>query len=305
MRCHLHNRFISIKMKEDSKLTNMKYYLKLMRIKHYIKNLLIFFPLVFSRNLFTHNFFNVMIAAIAFSLLSSAVYVLNDIKDAEKDREHSVKKNRPIASGAVTVSHAVVFLVVLILISVCLSFIAYGFSLTPWLITIIYFVLNLGYSFGLKNIPLIDIAILTSGFLLRAMLGAVVINVTVSNWLYLTIMSLAFYLSLAKRRNELAKQESNNTRKVLKFYNYNFLDKNMTVFLTLSLVFYSLWCINAFSSQIMVFSIPILMLIVLRYSMIIENDSQGDPVDVVLTDIPLLLVILIYIILIFSILYLI
>ena len=168
-----------------------------------------------------------------------------------------------------------------------------------------YFVLNLGYSFGLKNIPLIDIAILTSGFLLRAMLGAVVINVTVSNWLYLTIMSLAFYLSLAKRRNELAKQESNNTRKVLKFYNYNFLDKNMTVFLTLSLVFYSLWCINAFSSQIMVFSIPILMLIVLRYSMIIENDSQGDPVDVVLTDIPLLLVILIYIILIFSILYLI
>ena len=73
MCCHLHNRFISIKMKEDSKLTNMTYYLKLMRIKHYIKNLLIFFPLVFSRSLFTHNFFTVMIAAIAFSLLSSAV----------------------------------------------------------------------------------------------------------------------------------------------------------------------------------------------------------------------------------------
>lgn len=282
---------------------NVKNYIKLMRVKHYVKNLLIFFPLVFSKKLFTGSFFHVLLASAAFSLICSAVYIINDIHDIDKDRQHEIKRNRPLASGAISVFQAWIFLIFVVIAAILLGIISFGSMLAPWIILSLYFVLNIAYSFGLKNYPIVDVAILVSGFLLRVLYGGEIISVSVSSWLYLTVMSLAFYLSLAKRRGELKKQPTGNTRTVLKYYTHDFLDKNMTVFLSLALASYSLWSIIEFDSQIMMFTIPLVFLIVLRYSMIVEGESHGDPVDVVLFDPPILVLLSIYVISVFLILY--
>ena len=102
--------------------------------------------------------------------------------------------------------------------------------------------LNLLYSFGLKNVPVADIAILVSGFLLRVLYGSSITGIEISKWLYLTVIAMSFYLGLGKRRNELEKHGGESTRKVLEAYNKNFLDKNMYMCLSLAIVFYSLWC---------------------------------------------------------------
>lgn len=148
----------------------MKDYIKLLRIKHYIKNLLIFVPLFFSKELFErHVLERTILGAICFSIISSVVYILNDIKDVEKDRIHPKKKNRPIASGKVSKRNAVILLVICFILAVAISFLflqGKGF-----LILMFYFGLNVAYSVGLKNIPIIDIIILTSGFVIRIVYG--------------------------------------------------------------------------------------------------------------------------------------
>ena len=154
-----------------------------------------------------------------------------------------------------------------------------------------YLLLNIGYSFGLKNVPILDILILASGFLIRILYGGFLTNTPISNWLFLTVMSLSLYAGLGKRRNEKIKNK-NKSRNVLKYYTKEFLDKNMYTFLATSLVFYSLWCTNNgthIEDSKMIISIPFLYFIVLRYSLIIEGDSFGDPIDVLLKDKILLL----------------
>lgn len=219
----------------------LKQYLKLMRVRHYIKNLLIFIPLLFSKQLFDMTQFIMCIMGFfIFSLVSSIVYIINDIRDVEEDKKHPVKKTRPIASGQVTKNEAygliVVLVILIIMIHALFIIIKHSINIYSVLIILLYFVLNLLYSISLKNYVIIDVVILVSGFLLRVVYGASIILVSVSNWLYLTILSFSFYLGLGKRRNELTKS-TNITRKVLKKYNKNFLDKNMYLFLTLTIAF--------------------------------------------------------------------
>ena len=144
--------------------------------------------------------------------------------------------------------------------------------------------------------------ILALGFLIRLLYGASIINVEVSPWLYLTIMSFSFYLGLGKRRNEIIKI-GKETRGVLKYYNEEFLDKNMYMCLSISIVFYALW--TAFSDNyLLIWTVPLFILILMKYSLNIEKDSLGDPVDVVLNDKILIGLILVYGILLFSLIYL-
>ena len=181
----------------------MKKYLYLMRVHHYIKNILIFMPLIFSGNLTDRRKFTAtLLGMIAFSLVTSAVYIINDIRDAEKDRMHPTKKNRPIASGAVTPFHAVV-LMVFILIAAVVLLVVSDATAGSYTLVILYLFINVAYSMGLKDVPLLDVTILASGFLLRVLFGAVLTGTEVSEWLYLTVLSGAFYFSLGKRRNEL------------------------------------------------------------------------------------------------------
>ena len=267
----------------------MKNYLKLMRVHHYLKNVLIFLPLVFSQNLFDLTLLKkTILGFFAFSILSSIVYIVNDIQDVEKDRKHPTKCKRPIASGAVSVKEAYILAVVIAVIGITLNYFACGVNLLGWGFVLLYVGLNFAYSMGLKNLPIIDITILVSGFLIRVLYGSAVTAIEVSNWLYLTVISMSFYLGLGKRRNELDAQGS-KSRKVLKFYNHDFLDKNMYMCLGLTIVFYSLWCVDSttierYSNSNIVWTVPLVMLICMKYSLNVEGNSDGDPVSVLLKD---------------------
>lgn len=268
----------------------MKNYLKLMRVHHYLKNVLIFLPLVFSQNLFNGGLFKkTILGFLSFSILSSIVYIINDIQDVEKDRKHSTKCKRPIASGAVSVKEAYILACVIAVIGITCNYFASGTNVYGWLLVALYVGLNFAYSMGLKNVPMVDITILVSGFLFRVLYGSAVTGIAVSNWLYLTVISMSFYLGLGKRRNELNK-EGSKSRKVLQFYNHDFLDKNMYMCLGLTIVFYSLWCVDPdtiarFSNgNIVVWTVPIVLLTCMKYSLNIEGNSDGDPVSVILRD---------------------
>ena len=260
----------------------MKNYIRLMRPKHSIKNVLVLLPLVFSGRLTEpEHLWDTVFAFIAFCALASVIYIINDIRDVERDRQHPTKRNRPIASGAVPVSHALVMAAVL-LAAIAVTGIFVGFPLDGWLCLAAYFLLNLGYSMGLKNVPILDIAILVSGFLLRVLFGALVTGVEISGWLYLTVTSVSFYLGLGKRRGEL-RLPSDDSRQVLKYYSYEFLDKNMQICLALSIVFYSLWSVDTNVRGLM-WTVPLVICICLRYSMTVEGSSDGDPVEVIYQD---------------------
>lgn len=287
----------------------MKNYIKLMRIHHYIKNLLIFAALICSGQLFTaQKLLPACLGFLAFCFLSSSIYIINDIRDREKDRLHPTKCKRPIAAGKVPVKSARIFAACLFVAAcICNAFI---YNLSASLLLLLYFLLNLAYSIKLKTVPLLDVTILVSGFFLRVLYGAQITDIKISAWLYLTVLTLAFYFSFGKRRNELKQlsQKDGETREVLKSYSLPFLDKNMYMCLTLSNVFYALWTMskstpNSTNDARLIYTVPLVLLITMRYSMKIEGDSDGDPVEVLLHDKPLLLLCLLYGICMFCLLY--
>ena len=284
---------------KKSFFNSLKQYAKLMRIHHYLKNGLIFLPIVFSGNLLDKNdFIKVILGFLAFSFAASIVYIINDIQDVESDRMHEVKCKRPIASGAVSLIEAWVLVAILSALIIFLISLIKINTLGAFIIVGTYIGINIMYSMGLKNKPLIDIAILAFGFLLRVIFGSVIIGVVTSNWLYLTVMAMSFYLGLGKRRNEIIKQGS-NSRKVLKYYTKDFLDKNMYMCLAITVVFYSLWTVDIntiarLSNENLVWTVPLVILICMKYSLNVEGNSHGDPVDVVLGDRVLLALIAIY-----------
>ncbi|MFR4988462.1 UbiA prenyltransferase family protein [Anaerotruncus colihominis] len=285
----------------------MTQYLKLLRVKHYLKNGLIFFPLIFSRNLFDiEMLLKTFLGFIAFSFAASIIYVINDMRDIENDRQHPTKCNRPLASGAISISSAKVIIVMLIIFTIIINWLIAGFNLLIWAILIIYVGSNLIYSLGAKNMVLIDVFILTLGYILRLYYGALIIGVEVSSWMYLTILAMAFFLGLGKRRNELRKNGI-QSRQVLQKYSWEFLDKNMYMCLGAAILFYSLWCesmVEVLQTRFLLWTVPLVILICMRYSLIVENDSDGDPIEVVFTDKMLLALILVFVIAVASFLYL-
>ena len=285
----------------------MKKYLKLMRIHHYVKNLLVFAALVCSGRLFNFEKLAAGITAFAaFCLVSSVVYIINDICDREKDRKHPTKCKRPIAAGTVSVRNAWILTAALLSGAVVCN--GFSFHISSTLLLVLYLILNLGYSFGMKNIPIVDVTILVTGFLIRIMYGAIVTGISISNWLYLTVIALAFYFALGKRRNELRQTGDGETRPVLKAYPLRFLDMNMTMCLTLANVFYSLWSIDELTTSFyqndhLIFTVPIVLLITMKYSLDTEGDSDGDPVEVLLHDKLLLALVVLYLAVMLMILY--
>lgn len=279
-------------------------YLKLMRVKHYLKNVLVALPVIFAGvALHPTNILKTLIAFITFSLTSSIIYIINDIRDVEKDRKHPVKKKRPIASGEVSIKAAVILAILLFVATIAILYFSNLLFNYGVIVLLVYFILNLGYSFGLKDIPLVDITILASGFVLRALYGGLLLNIDLSNWLFLTVLSGSFYMALGKRRNELIKLEGKETRKVLKYYTKEFLDKNMYMFLSLSIVFYSLWSTLGVDNRFFKFSSILVILILMKYSLNVEQDSLGDPIEVILGDKILIILAFIYAAYCFAVLY--
>ena len=288
----------------------MKEIIKLIRVKHWLKNFLIFVPLFFSINLFNKELLlNSFIGFFIFCITSSIVYILNDIKDLEKDKKNPLKMKRPLASGKVSLKTATVIIAVLsILDIICTSYLYINDN--NYLIILIplsYIIMNVLYSFGLKNIPILDVLIIALGFLLRIIYGGVVTGIMVSNWLYLIIIFGSFYLGYGKRKNEL-KNYGKSGRKVLDLYNVSFLEKNMYVCLALTIISYSLWTldivtINRIGNNYLFWTIPLIMIIFQEYSLNIEGESSGDPVEVLLSSKRLLFMIFIYVIALFMVVY--
>lgn len=303
-------------------MNRIKPYIKLMRIKHWVKNLLVLFPVIFSGMLFSRVdlLADSALGMAAFCLASSSVYIFNDLWDADRDKLHPVKKDRPIASGAASKPASVALLFILLAAAAALNFAATGLAegvaagpeegpavgpevgqavgpavarvAGPALCLALYLGLNAIYSISWKNIPILDVTILASGFFLRVFYGSLVTGITMSAWLYLTIIALSFYLGLGKRRGEYKEGQNGETREVLSKYTLDFLSTNMTVFFALGLVFYSLWATDAETisrtSEYVIWTIPLVFVICLRYSFLISKGSLGDPVEVVWKDKPLI-----------------
>lgn len=282
----------------------MKTYMQLLRVHHYLKNGLIFLPLLFSGRLFqVQLLIETIVGYISFCLIASSIYIYNDIQDIEKDKLHPLKKNRPIASGVISKKKATMVGVIVFLLALLIQLGGYlyfhniGFVYAT-MIMLIYFVMNVLYSKGLKNLPIIDVMILAFGFVLRVLYGGALTDTEISNWLFLTVLSICMFAGFGKRRNEMIKNKS-QSRKVLQEYTKNFLDKSMYLFLSLALVFYSLWCTNGFrfmETNLLTYSVLFVIFIVLKYALTIEQDSYGDPIDVILKDKTLMIVSVIYIV---------
>lgn len=266
----------------------MKHYLKLMRIHHYIKNFLVFATLICSGQLFVfEKLKSGIFAFIIFCMVSSSVYIFNDIRDKDNDSKHPTKCNRPIANGTISIRKAYALFIILLAIAIICNCIVFNIISTA--ILILYLILNCAYSLGLKNIPLVDISILVAGFLIRILYGAIVMDITISNWLYLTVIAFALYFALGKRRNELKQINDGRTRQVLKLYSFSFLDKNMQMSMTLANVFYALWSMDKkticlYDNEYLIFTVPIVLLITMKYSLDVEGVSDGDPVEVLIHD---------------------
>lgn len=278
-------------------------YLKLIRVKHYLKNFLVFLPAIFSGTLFNQGIlFKALIMFLSFSFVASIIYVINDLKDVENDKKHPIKKNRPIASGKVSKKAAIITILILLILTFILLYCIHLLFDFSTLILLIYFFMNICYSFGLKNVPLVDITILALGFVLRVVYGGIGLDIELSNWLFLTVLSVSFYMALGKRRNELLKN-GKSSRKALSNYNKNFLDKSMYMFLSLTIVFYSLWAISVFNNSFFKYSVILIIVILLKYCMDVESDNFGDPIDVITHDNILMILGVIYVLFVLIIFY--
>lgn len=289
-------------------MKKIKELVKLMRPKHYMKNGLVLVPLFFDLGFFDKNLLlRVIEGFVMFSLLSSIIYIINDIKDIDNDRKSETKRTRPLASGKVKVKDA---MILVIIIAAMVGFIAIKMEGKGFFWLILYFILNLAYSLKLKHIPIIDVAILASGFLIRLLYGASLTDISISFWLCMTVIAFSFYMGLGKRRNELNKSGNNaqEIRGVLKCYNSAFLDKNMYMCLGLAITFYALWSgadvtIIKLGTDMQIWTVPIVILLAMKYSLDIEIGESGDPMEIIMSDKWLIAIGVIYIFVLFIILY--
>jgi len=264
--------------------------IKAMRPRQWIKNVLIFAAVVFDRKIgFAPALLSTIAGVALFSLIASAIYLINDISDLAADRNHPTKKNRPIASGKVPIPVARFTAILLLAVALPLAYLlAPEFAL----ICLGYFLLNLSYSLWLKHIPLIDVLVLASFYVLRVAAGVTIINVErFSPWLYIATTFLALFLGIGKRRAELLNgQKSNNTRKVLSSYTLTYLDQLIMIVLTITIVTYSLYTFfapNLPENQITMLTIPFVIYGVFRYLFLIQVEGRGEaPEEIILTDRP-------------------
>ncbi len=225
-------------------------YFKLLRVEQWVKNLFVFAPLFFAGKLTNLDLLlKSLFAFIVFSLAASCIYIINDYSDIESDRKHPQKKNRPLASGAISKNTAVAVLIALLAINV--SLIVLGeryFHMNFWkfaTIIIFYFVMNIAYTYKLKHVAIIDVCIISIGFVLRVLAGGYATGIYISQWAILLTFVLALVLAIGKRRGELINaQISGRTRKALDGYNVQFADIALSISCALAIVCYLMFTLS-------------------------------------------------------------
>ncbi|MFB9108370.1 decaprenyl-phosphate phosphoribosyltransferase [Flavobacterium gyeonganense] len=267
----------------------IKNYLKLIRAEQYIKNLFVFAPLFFGRELFDKlMFLTVFSAFICFSFAASSIYIINDYFDITEDKNHPEKCKRPLASGVIKVKNAFIMMVILISISLGL---ASQISRDLFLILTIYFIINLFYSKWLKHIAILDINIIAVGFILRILAGAVVCGISPSVWILLITYLLAMFLGIAKRRSDVILAENGNeVRKNIEGYNLAFIDTVLGILTSVIIVCYIFYCISPevqvqYHSNLLYLSIIFVLNGMVRYlKLAIVDKSSYSPTKIVLND---------------------
>jgi 4-hydroxybenzoate polyprenyltransferase len=284
-------------------------FIKALRPHQWIKNLFVLAALIFSKHVFDPDYvLRAFWAFVSYCLISSAVYLFNDIRDRKSDRNHPEKRHRPIASGALGVSTAFTMAMVLALIALWLAF---GIQLYFGFILVIYMLFNIAYSLGLKNVVILDVMIIASGFLLRAIGGALAIEVAISSWFILCTMLLALFLGFVKRRQELTllENQADQHRQSLKDYSAPFLDQVIAVVTSGSLLSYALYTMSPdvtekLGAPYLSLTIPFVIYGLLRYLYLVYNKGQGgDTATTLLRDFPLQLACLLWVITLSAVLY--
>ena len=258
--------------------------LNLLRIKDWLKNLLIFLPLIFSNNLFqTQHYLNLIYAFFIFCLASSFVYIVNDIKDIDDDKIHPLKKNiKPLANGKLQVFSAKKLLIILIISLGLLLFL----DNTILYLVLLYIILNLAYSYFLKKIPILDMLIISSGYLLRVESGSTVIDVSTSYLTFCSIFFLSTFIISIKRKKEL----ENNILSRNSLLHYNIITLNILIYLSMFASFSSYLFYTLFINSVLIITLPVVILVFLRYLYVTRLTTQGEfPIDVVIYDWKLLL----------------
>jgi 4-hydroxybenzoate polyprenyltransferase len=277
-------------------------YLKLIRPKHWVKNLFVFAALIFARELFQLGpLLEAVKAFVVFCLSASAIYIINDVADADADRAHPEKRHRPIASGAVPVNRALALAVFLLAVSaIIVSGMHHLFVIT----IVIYVLMNLAYSFRLKEVVLLDVFIVAAGFMLRVLGGAYAINVTVSSWLVLCSLFISLFLGFAKRRSELqraAPEGAAEQRRVLAAYSAAVLDQMLTISAAGAVISYALYTVaprtvEIFHTEKLIYTTVFVIFGVFRYLHLIYTSADAEnPTNAVTRDVPIIVTVALWI----------
>ena len=269
--------------------------LRTLRPTQWAKNVFVLAPLFLSQKLDEPEAVKgSLLAFFAFCLASSAVYIINDIRDREEDRQHPAKRNRPIAAGELSVGLAMVTALLLLVATG-----AIGIRLGTTFIAIVsaYLALNFLYSTWLKRIVILDVMILSMGFVLRVAGGAAAIRVEISAWLFLCTIFVALFLAFSKRRHELVLMEANaaNQRQVLEHYSPTFLDQMINVVTASTVISYALYAtapetVEKIGTNNMVLTVPFVLFGIFRYLYLMyQTTDEKSPTDALLQDVPFMI----------------
>ena len=275
------------------------------RPNQWTKNLLVFLAPLFAFSFETQTLLTSIKAFIAFCLISSSIYLINDSIDKNKDKEHPTKKFRAIASGLVSIKSA--FLLSLVYLSLSL-FVGFSINIFFGFILVLYFLVQILYCFKLKQIPIIEFFCIASGFILRSVAGGVAANIFISSWFLLSVGMLSLFLAVEKRKAEIVNLQNSklNTRKVLKSYSLTLINKFEAVLTSSTIMTYSLWAygpsIGGSKSPLMIITIPLVMLGIFRYQMLSDikqnrilkksNINLETPEKIIFTDKPIQIIVL-------------
>ena len=284
-------------------------YMRLLRSSQWIKNGVVLAGLIFAGEAVVyHEVLWAIEAMIAFCFLSSSVYILNDIVDRDRDRLHPLKKNRPIAAGNISITTAMLIGLILAAAGILISLLI---NKNLLIVAVCFLILNILYTLLFKNIVIIDVMSIAGGFVLRAVAGAVAINVEISGWLLITTFVLALFLGLGKRRHELIilEKEASAHRKILEKYSTYLLDQLIGVVTASTVITYLFYTLSPevgvkLGTKYLFVTIPFVIYGIFRYLYLVHKEEKGgSPTRLLLTDLPLLLDVLLWLASVILILY--
>lgn len=298
---------------------------KTFRPRQWLKNLALFSSLIFSGLLFQEGAFGQVVqAALIFTVLSSTTYIFNDLFDVKADRQHPFKKFRPLASGELPIPIAVFVLIAGVIIG--LSW-AYTVNYFLFLSCLVYLLIQVFYTTYLKKIPIVDVIVIAFGYLIRVYAGSFVISAHMNVWFLLTVISVSLFLAVGKRRSEMTlmlRNDARQTRETLKRYTESLLDIYTSMFATATWITYALFTFNhprivpdgralslisilprtLVSEKWLMITIPFVVYGIMRYLQLIYEKNEGEsPEKIVLSDVPLIVTVAIWIVLVVGVLY--